>query len=77
MKEPAGLASLLLDAGCTPRQSEVLFLAADGLTFQEIATRLSLSFECVKSHASSGRRRVMDYGEVLERRAEVADALAR
>lgn len=74
-KEPAGLAALLLDAGCTPRQSQVLFLAADGKTYQEIADRLGISFECVKSLASKGRKRIAEYGARIERERERREAL--
>jgi DNA-binding CsgD family transcriptional regulator len=73
--EPAGLASLLLDAGCTPRQSQVIFLVSDGLTYAEIAVRLGISFECVKSTASSARKRIREYGERWQRQQTVREVL--
>jgi DNA-binding NarL/FixJ family response regulator len=74
-REPAGLASLLLDAGCTARQSQVLFLCADGLTYAEIAMRLNISFECVKSLASKGRKRIAEYGAAQEAARERRETL--
>ncbi|MBZ4014589.1 response regulator transcription factor [Streptomyces purpurogeneiscleroticus] len=56
-----GLALLVLDAAAdplTPREREVLRLAADGAPGQEIADRLSLSVGTVRNHLSAITRKV-------------------
>jgi DNA-binding NarL/FixJ family response regulator len=45
-------------AALTPRQREVLQLFADGLTTPEVAQRLGLSEQTVKTHAKAGISRI-------------------
>ncbi|MFI8998811.1 response regulator transcription factor [Streptomyces sp. NPDC053542] len=56
-----GLAMLVLDAAAdplTPREREVLRLAADGAPGQEIADRLSLSVGTVRNHLCTITRKI-------------------
>ena len=59
----------------TPRETEILGLLMDGLSRQEIARRLFLSGETIKSHVGSLRKKLGIPGSTGVREAAFIDRL--